>query len=209
MLKCIVNRLSNKIINRGKNNQVIIDKTVLIKKCKIKIWGNNNTIIINPKAYLHRVYIRIGFEDCPINNCRITIGQNTSINSADIQMGESNSQIIIGDDCMFSFDIEIACSDTHAIINNNCELINIGRKIEIGNHVWVCKEVKILKNTKIPNNTIIAQNSIITKEFDIENTIIAGIPAKIVKEGINWLRERPEKIVGGKNAKSICFNTNI
>ena len=100
---------------------------------------------------------------------------------------------------MFSFDVEIACTDTHAITDLEGNLINIGKRIEIGSHVWICKEVKILKNTKIPNNCIVAQNSIVTKKFDKENCVIAGNPAKVVKENINWSRTRPEKFIGAKN----------
>ena len=44
------------------------------------------------------------------------------------------------------------------------------------------------KNVKIADNSIVGWGSIVTKEFNEPNVIIAGIPAKIVKRGINWDR---------------------
>lgn len=177
----------------GKNNIVDVDKPIFFRKSKIRIYGDNNKIFIKRNAYLHNTTIRVGFPDCPINDCTIIIGEKSGFNSADIQLGESGSSLIIGDDSMFSFNVEISCTDTHAITDLEGNLLNVGKSIEIGSHVWVCKEVKILKNTKIPNNCIVAQNSIVTKKFDKENCVIAGNPAKVVKENINWLRTRPEK----------------
>lgn len=49
-------------------------------------------------------------------------------------------------------------------------------------------DVKIGKNTKIPDNSIVGWGSIVTKVFNEPNIILAGIPAKIVKRGINWDR---------------------
>lgn len=68
------------------------------------------------------------------------------------------------------------------------EPINFAQSIEIGKHVWVGKDVKIGKNTKIPDNSIVGWGSIVTKVFNEPNIILAGIPAKIVKRGINWDR---------------------
>lgn len=68
------------------------------------------------------------------------------------------------------------------------EPINFAKCIEIGKHVWIGKDSKIGKNVKIADNSIVGWGSIVTKEFNEPNVIIAGIPAKIVKRGINWDR---------------------
>ena len=103
----------------GINNTVNIPHSVYLRKVRIKIYGNNNKIIFGEHTYLHNVHIRVGFPDCPINNTIIKIGERTSFNSADIQLGESDSSLIVGKNCMFSFNVEIACSDTHAIMDQN------------------------------------------------------------------------------------------
>ena len=44
----------------------------------------------------------------------------------------------------------------------------------------------LLKGTEIPDYTVVAGGAICTKKY----TIIAGVPAKVVKRDINWDRER-------------------
>jgi len=148
---------------------------------------------------LHNVKLQIGFENSPVDNCCITIGNKTSINGSSLLLGEDNSEIKIGKECMFSFDVEMSCSDTHAILDEQGNLINRGESIIVGDHVWVCKNATIMKNTKIPNGCIVAQGSIVTKKFEKENSVIAGNPAKLVKENIRWDRVRPNKLLREKN----------
>ena len=198
-LKKFLNKIiPDKIKMKGENNIVKIPPSVYRRNFSVKIYGNNNTVEISDNSYIHNVQIRIGFPNCPIDNCLVKIGANTSFNSTEIQLGESNSSVIIGDNCMFSFEIEITCTDTHSVLDLNGNLINKGENITIGNHVWVGKEVKILKNTSIADNCIVAQNSIVTKKFDIKNAVIAGNPAKVVKENINWVKDRPQWILNKK-----------
>ncbi len=195
-LKRLLNKLFfTKIKQFGGKNNINISKSAYLRKVKIIIYGFGNTIVIKDNTYLHKVKIIIGFKDCHINGCKIIIGEGTSFNSAYIQTGENNSTLTIGRNCMFSFNIEISCTDTHAIADLNGNLLNKGNNIEIGDNVWVCKNAVVLKNTKIPNNCIVAQGCIIAGKFYKNNCILAGIPAKVVKENIIWSRKRPQSFL--------------
>ena len=189
MIKTVKNFI-NKIIyqqrinHHGKNNEFICPNSARLKRIKIDFWGNNNKIIIGENTYLNNTKIIIGFPNCPVENCTIQIGNKTSFNSLYLQMGEDNSSVIIGENCRCSYNIELNCTDHHSIFDKEGNILNIGKKISIGNHVWICKDVRILKNSNIPDGCVIAQGSIVTKNFDKENCVIAGNPAKVVKENI-------------------------
>ena len=45
------------------------------------------------------------------------------------------------------------------------------------------------KGVVIPSNSVVGTNALVTKKFDKENIIIAGTPAKIIKQDIIWDRE--------------------
>ena len=162
------------------------------RKVRVNINGNNNTVVIDDGAFLHYTKINIGFPDCPINNCYVHIGKNTRINGAFIQLGEQESEVTIGEDCLISDNVEISCTDTHSICDFNGNLLNLGKFIHIGKHVWICRNATILKNVEILNDCVIAQGSTVTRSFEKSNCILAGIPAKVVKEEIIWNAERPE-----------------
>lgn len=198
-MKQVIKRIINKIIYKqkikfhGKNNEFICPDSGNLKNIKINVWGDNNKIIIGDNAYINNAKILIGFSDCEANNCVVKIGNNTGANSLNVQIGEDDSAVIIGENCAISYDVELNCTDTHSILDNEGKLLNIGKNIVVGDNVWLCKEVRIMKNTNIPNGCIVAQGSIVTKKFEKENCVIADNPSKIVKENIKWDAIRPNK----------------
>nr|WP_308757664.1 acyltransferase [uncultured Bacteroides sp.] len=90
---------------------------------------------------------------------------------------------------MLSNNIIIRTSDSHPIYNNLNERINTAKSILVGKHVWICPHSTILKGTKIGDGAIIASNTVVTKNV-LNNTLVAGLPAKMVKKDIYWSRER-------------------
>lgn len=192
---------------KGENNQVLINQSIL-KNTNIDILGNNNTIEIKAQTIIDNLtfYIRgsghhivIG-ENCRFNEggtiwvedegCRLTVGDNTLILNAHISLTESNSLIEIGKDCLLSSDIDIRSGDSHSIIDlATGSRINHASNIKIGDHVWIGAHAKILKGVVIAKNSVVGMGSIVTKNV-LSNTIVAGIPAQIVKTNITWNSER-------------------
>lgn len=125
------------------------------------------------------------------NNCTVTIGRNTTANSAGslyiVCMGESN-YINIGEECMIADAVDIWASDTHPIFDAEKRLLNPSRPINIGNHVWLGRYVKILKGSFIGDGAVIGMSSVVTKDIK-PNSLNAGNPCKCLKENVSWGRE--------------------
>jgi len=103
---------------------------------------------------------------------------------------ENNSKLTIGEDCMFSKNIEVRTGDSHSIIDlETGQRINPAKDVHIGNHVWVGAHAKILKGVSIADHAIIATGAIVTNNIPA-NCIASGVPAKVIKENITWKRER-------------------
>ena len=63
--------------------------------------------------------------------------------------------------------------------------------LNIKKYNWITNGVNIRKGkTIIMNDTVIAANSFVNAKFINSNIIIAGQPAKVVKENIVWSREK-------------------
>lgn len=183
ILNCRIDKLSIKII--GDNNKIEFGNNSTIVNSSIYINGNSNNITLGEKCNLKQTHFWI--ED---NNCKIEIGDKTSIESAQLAATEDNSEIVIGEDCMFSYDIEIRTGDSHSILDQNTKKrINQAKSVFIGNHVWIGAKVIILKGVNIEDNVVIGTGSIVTN-YCPNNSIMSGIPAKIIKDQITWCRQR-------------------
>lgn len=124
------------------------------------------------------------------NESKIIIGDYFSMESGHIASTEGK-EIKIGDDCMFSNDVEIRNGDSHSIIKEDTgERINYAENIEIFDHVWLTAHTRILKGASIPSYSIVANTAVVTKKLDEPYSIYGGIPCRLLKKNINWKREK-------------------
>lgn len=117
---------------------------------------------------------------------RLVLGKNfNSTGNVTIICGK---EICIGDNCLFSWDIQIMDSDFHEIYDRQGNLTNPPRAIEIGDNVWVCSKTILLKGARIASGCVVAAGSVVTKQYSEENCIIAGSgkDCDIVRKGIEW-----------------------
>lgn len=174
--------------------------------CKLIVNGDDNSISIGLGTIIRNTTITINGNSCQLNIgediamksgelwlegnfCKLTISKNTSIEEAHIAVTEDDSEIFIGEDCMFAKGIEIRNGDSHAIFNFQNERINHAKNIFIGNHVWLGSRSIVLKGAYIGNGSIIGASAVITKAFG-ENELVAGNPGKTIREKIFWTRAR-------------------
>ena len=191
---------------RGKNN-IIRKQGSFLRNCKIEIHGDNNIVEFSPKCYLTDTTIEIYG-----NNNKVVLGNQVCIHSGQLYIEDNGGEIsiddntlicgkthlaviegtkiIIGKDCLFSSNIDFRTGDSHSIIDENGRRLNKSKSIIIGNHVWICSQATLLKGGGVADNCIVGAAAVLTRRFTETNSIITGNPARVVKQGINWTRER-------------------
>ncbi len=120
----------------------------------------------------------------------VYIGEKTTIFGKTHLACTEGKKILIGKDCMFSTDVIFRTGDSHSIVDINGKRINEAKDIIIGNHIWIGNKVILTKGVEICDDSIVGTGSIVTKKFNKKGLLIAGVPAKEIKENVNWLRER-------------------
>lgn len=90
--------------------------------------------------------------------------------------------IEIGKRCSISDNVSITDSDSHCIDGGKDRAT---APIIIGDHVWIGKNAVILKGVTIGNGAVIGAGSIVTKDVPA-NSVVAGNPAKLIKEINEW-----------------------
>ena len=181
-----------KINIKGTGNTITIDKNITNdSKIKIKINGNNNNINIGGSKSMFGINLSIGFDGNVVNNTKFLFGTNNHTQPIQCVLEEDNTSITIGNNNLISWGLEIRNSDSHTILNHDGDIINKAESITIGNHVWIGHDCLILKNTSIPDECVVGTHTIVTKKFTEPNCLLVGIPAKIVKQNIQWQSPHP------------------
>lgn len=178
----------------GKNSKVILHEPFIFNNCTFVLCNDNKIEIESGAVSTNNLYINTRYKS------KVNIGKNFSCNGCSIEChDEAGGEIKIGDNCMFSCGINIRESDGHTIYDlNTKKILNRPQlNINIGNHVWVGMHVKLLKDISIADNTIIGAGALVTGKFDESNVIIAGIPAKVLKRGINWDAKNTDSFKSG------------
>jgi len=119
------------------------------------------------------------------------MGEGTEINAHDngretyFQCGE-NTEIIVGQDCLFSNSIMVCTTDFHRVYDEERAILNQNRSVRIGKHVWVGQKAYICKGVELGDNVVVGACSVVTKSFAHGNCVIVGNPGSIRKDNIQW-----------------------
>ena len=171
------------VVNHGKNNQLIIGKGCRLTGCKVEFFGDGNQVFIDHDCNGRTIDIWIG------DGSRIEIGNHSHF-VGDIHIAAiEGKKVHIGEKCLFSSEIVLRTSDSHSIMDMENNRINPAENVWIDDHVWVGQQVMILKGAKIGKDSIVGTRALVTgKEFP-SNVVLAGSPAKVIKESVHWHHE--------------------
>jgi Acetyltransferase (isoleucine patch superfamily) len=113
----------------------------------------------------------------------IVIGDNTSINPFTRLLIQH--KLVIGSNCLISWNCQILDEDFHTIDYPD-KKNGQSPAIIIGDHVWIGSNTSIYKGVEIGDGCVIAANSVVKTSFPGNNLLIAGNPARVVKENVTW-----------------------
>lgn len=177
----------SKIIFEGRNNILYCEEGLTLVKSEVCFKGDNGILYLSKtkgNKYHGTFFIS--------HNSAIFIGANTRFNMGkyvDIHASD-HKHIIIGEDCLFSWNPWIFTSDEHPIYDTVTKRrLNPGRSVLIGDHVWVGQGVSILKGTIIGSGAIIGSNSVLSGKTYSSNSSNVGIPAREIRKNVFFTKQ--------------------
>jgi acetyltransferase-like isoleucine patch superfamily enzyme len=97
-------------------------------------------------------------------------------------------RVEIGKDFICGWDVFITDFDWHHVEYNK-KVVSPQADVTIGEHVWVAPGCSILKGSRIGNGSIIGSKSLLTGTVYPANSLLAGTPARVIRNGCNWKRD--------------------
>ena len=106
----------------------------------------------------------------------ITIGKNVFINSGCCFQDQGG--IEIGDNVLIGQQVVIATVNHDFMPKRRANMLPA--PVKIGDDVWIGARATILPGVTVGSGAVIAAGAVVTKDVP-ENTVVAGVPAKIIK----------------------------
>ena len=141
------------------------------------------TLYMYPNSYLSVTGYVTMFEGATIvifSGGRLDVDNNTRIRHCTIQCA---NYIRIGKNCSIANDCLIQDTNFHSKTEDDQTQSHVTDEIVIGNYVWICPKSTILPGVHIGDGAIVAAGSVVTKDIPAYS-MVAGVPAKIIKTGV-------------------------
>ena len=174
----------------GHNNQVVIEDAEFNTQLRILVQGNHNRIHIGKNSEIKGLTICCG-NHVKAHNVEIDIGDEFTIeHGGRFFLYNSGNVLKIGSQCMFSNNITIRCGESpHLLFHKDSgAYLDVSEGVFIGNHVWVGESAYITKAVTIGDECVVGACSVVTKRFDISHAALAGNPARVVRQDVQWIR---------------------
>ena len=99
------------------------------------------------------------------------------------------ADVRVGRDCLVATGVNLRSGDFHTIVDKGSGVaINEPEAVSVGDGVWLSAKATLLKGARVPDGCVVGWGSIVTLPFDEPDCIIAGSPARVVRQGISWSR---------------------
>jgi len=95
-------------------------------------------------------------------------------------------RLTIGHDTIVAWNVFLTDCDWHAIAGRP-----FVAPTEIGSKVWIAEGASVLKGCKIGDGCIIASHALCTEKNFPAQSLVGGVPGKVIREGVEWCRELP------------------
>ena len=170
-------------------------KFILDKSSKIELKGNlvtnDNCIKPNGRSTIIRLdknaVLKVENSFSLYYDCDLIVFENGTL---ELGSGFFNSnvkircknRIKIGNNVAISHDVTIMDSDAHQVKYEGYKTTD---PINIGDDVWIGSRSLILKGVNIGSGSVIAAGSVVTKDVPA-NSMVAGVPAKVIKQNVQW-----------------------
>lgn len=174
---------------RGSGSIIYFGPKTRLKQSSIAVHGSNDVAVFEGggKGWPLLLQLSMGFDSL------FVMGGNHFISPygprLKVIQGERRN-VFVGRTSLISNSVIIRTSDAHALYDLEQERrVNEAHDVVIGDRVWLGEDSMVLKGSVMESGSVLGAKAVLVNKRVPANSVAAGNPAHIVREGVFW--ERP------------------
>lgn len=169
----------------GDNNCLELGHGLRGEHLDISLNGDSYALI-GENSFLERVTIYLG------RNCKFLMDSSVSVSRECLFLMHEPSRCHVGYGSLFASGVTVSTSDMHPIYDRETgERLNPAENVAIGRNVWIGDGAYITKGVTIGHGSVVGARSVVTHSTP-ENVVVAGNPARVIRENVEWKFKLPE-----------------
>lgn len=118
-------------------------------------------------------------------NAILTVGNKFNLGPKSLII--CHKAMTFGNDFITSWNCTLMDTDQHSLVDSDGQITNPDREISVGNNVWLGCNCLVTKGTTLADSITVAAGSTLHGSYPEPRTVLAGNPAKVVKNGVERL----------------------
>jgi len=96
--------------------------------------------------------------------------------------------VVAGPDQLWAANAYVATDDMHRLADRRTgERLNpFGAHVRLGAHVWLCRDAVVTGHAEVGDGAVVAMRSVVRGQKVPPHTVVAGVPARVVREDDDW-----------------------
>ena len=96
--------------------------------------------------------------------------------------------VVAGPDQLWAADVYLATDDMHRLEDRRTgdRLNPFGAHVRLGRHVWLCKDAVVTGHAEVGDGAVVAMRSVVRGQKVPAHTVVAGVPARVVRTDATW-----------------------
>lgn len=178
-----------RVMAGGDGNVIAIDNAAWQGSCvaSIRMLGHGGLVVLNDCGA--GGYVGISELLLRSDEQLVFWGAGATAVGISIELEGDGRSCVIGDDALISNDVWIRNCDMHAIhdLRSGARINRAPCDTVLERHVWLGQDALLLSCERVGTGSIVGARAVV-KGFVPARSVAAGVPARVMREGISWGR---------------------
>ncbi len=146
------------------------------------LGGDNATVFLDEKVILTAGEIYCGPDSTIVLHGPVVATRTPMIDA------RNGGSIVAAGDQLWAAGVYLATDDMHRLqdFETGVRINPFGARIVLGHHVWLCREAVVSGHVQIGDDVCVAMRSVVRGQKVPDRVVVAGTPARVVREGTTW-----------------------